>query len=288
MDFNVITPETKPALLKAMRLEKNYRFGAGYTDLILELKKQNTEGLTVINLAQLKDKNFTSIEKIASGLRIGVLTTAAGIVQDKIMEKNFPVLKEAANHLASSQIRQVATLGGNLCTASPSGDVACALVALNAECEILSVNGKLRVVPISGFFVGPRKTVLNKNEVLRSVKIPWNEKSRDISSGFIKIGTRRSMECSVVSFAYHIQVNKKGIVTQAGIAIGAAAPTIRLAEEADFFLKGKNIRAISQHEKEAFAQIVLQYASPISDIRASAWYRKEVLFNISKSIFENK
>jgi len=286
MNFEVITPKTKSELLKEMRQQKHFRFGAGYTDLIMELKKKNDEEITIINLAQMKDKQFSSIEKNSKGLRIGALVTAAEIVGDKGIEKNFLSLHQAANNLASTQIRNVATIGGNICTASPSGDIACALVALKADCEILSSKGKLRTVPVAKFFTGPRKTVLKNDEVLRSIFIPVDEKGTNVYSGFIKIGTRRSMECSVVSLAFHIQTDKNGIIRQSGIAIGSVAPTICFIEEAEHFLKGKNITGMKSSEKEAFVQIVLQYASPISDIRATAWYRKEVLFNISKSIFE--
>ena len=95
------------------------------------------------------------------------------------------------------------------------------------------------------------------------------------------------MECSVVSLAYHILTDKTGKIIHSGIAIGASAPTIRFAEQSCDFLIGKNIYRISEAEKKEFAKKILSYASPISDIRATAWYRKEVLFNISKSIFDN-
>lgn len=287
MNFEVISPETKPALLKAVKQNKNFRFGAGYTDLILDLKKQDVSGITIINLAKLKDKQFTFIEKSPAGIRIGSLVTAATLVNDPFIEKNFPVLFQAANSLASAQIRQVATLGGNLCTASPSGDIACALVALKAICEIVSSTGKQRSVPVMDFFKGPRKTILKKDEILGSVLIPVNGKNKVLLSGFIKIGTRRSMECSVVSLSYHVQTDKKGNIADCGIALGAVAPTIKFAAEACNFLKGKNISMLKNGETNQFANKVLKYASPISDVRASAWYRKEVLFNISRGLFEN-
>ena len=285
MNFAVLSPQTRPALLKAMRQNVNFRFGAGYTDLLMELKKTEPNGLLVINLAQLTDKYFLTVRRTSNFLRIGSLVTAASIVRDPYIEKQFPVLHEAANNLASAQIRQLATVGGNLCTASPSGDIACALVALESTCEILASDGSLRTVSISKFFTGPRKTVLHKNEILRSVTIPLNKKGARVRSGFIKVGTRRSMECSVVSLAYHIQDEKKGSILHAGAGIGAVAPVIMCVEEAANVLTGHNINAINEKEQEAFAQTVLQYASPITDLRASAWYRREVLHNISKSIF---
>ena len=291
MKFNVVNPVTTKELLDVISKNQdyNFKFGAGYTDLILDLKKQERDDLTVINLARLKDRKFTSIKKTEDGFRIGALFTINEIISDSILSKKmrFPVLIKAANEFASRQIRQVATVGGNLCTASPAGDVACALVALEAQCEILSTNDKLRVIPINDFFVGVKKTCLKKNEILRSVFIVSNNNNRNIYSDYIKIGTRRSMEIAIVSLAYHIEVDIDDVVTHAGIAIGSVAPTIKFAESACEYMIGKKFSSINDSESEEFATKVLEYAIPISDIRASAWYRKEVLHNICKSIFNN-
>ncbi len=288
MIFNVISPKTTEDLLTIIAEHQggNFRIGAGFTDLLLELKKHPAEESTIINLAQLSDVLFTSIVTINNGIRIGALVTANQIANNKELQQRFPVLCEAASQLASRQIRQVATVGGNLCTASPAGDIACAMVALKAQCEILSTNGTIRVIPIDDFFLDVRKTDLKPDEVLQSVTIPLNHENKKTHSGFIKVGIRRSMECAVVSLAYHIQSNQDNVITHAGISIGSAAPTIKFTESASNYLLGKKFSSIAPSESETFATKVLEYASPISDIRGSAWYRKEVLFNISKSIFE--
>jgi len=287
MDFSVITPTTKTELFSAIRKTKNFRYGAGFTDILNELKKANSVDLTIINLARIQLKEFNSIDKATGGIRIGALVTAAKITDDKTIQKKYPVLYEAALSLASSQIREVATIGGNICTASPSGDIACSLIALNAKCRILSAKGTSRTVLLSAFFLGPRKTVLKKDEILASIFIPDNLSGTELCSGFIKIGIRQSMECSVVSLAYHFERSKKGIIKQAGIAIGAVAPTIKFTTNACDFILGKNLNSLSLEEIDKFAEIVVSYASPISDVRANAWYRKEVLYNISRSILEN-
>lgn len=287
MNFNVLSPQTTEELLRLITENQNekFRFGAGYTDLLVELKKQPHEGLTVINLAQLKDDLFTVIRECQDGMQIGSLTTANQIIANFTIKRNFPVLHSAASKLASCQIRQVATVGGNMCTASPAGDISNALVALNAKCEILNSSGKIRTVPIGKFFKGVRETDVGKDEVLRSILIPYNV-TKAISSGFIKIGTRRSMECSVISLAYHIQVDSNNRITKAGVSIGSAAPTIKFTSSACEYLIGRDYSSIGKSEAEQFASIIIVYASPITDIRATAWYRREVLFNISKSIFE--
>jgi CO/xanthine dehydrogenase FAD-binding subunit len=289
MEFNVTNPKTTEELLKVIgeNQSNEFKFGAGYTDLILDLRKRSENNLIVINLARLKDRQFTSIEKTNEGIWIGALVTINEIISDSILSKGnqFQVLIKAAKEFASRQIRQVATVGGNLCTASPAGDVACALTALKAQCEILSTNGKLRVIPINDFFIDVKKTCLKKNEILRSVFITLNGNDKKTYSDYIKIGTRQSMEIAIVSLAYHIQTDRDDYITHAGIAIGSVAPTIKFAESACEYLVCKKFSSISKSESEEFAAKVLVYATPISDIRASAWYRKEVLYNISKGIF---
>jgi len=289
MDFKITSPQNRNELLQSIaRLQgSKFCFGAGYTDLLLLLKKQPVEDLTVINLAGLEDKQFRSIEMQDGGIRIGALVTANMLTEDAEIKERLPVFFEAASHHASRQIRQVATVGGNLCTASPAGDLACALVALQAQCEILSARGTVRTVPLDKFFVDVRKTDLRPDEVLSSVFIPLRNESNKIHSNFIKIGIRRSMECAVVSLACHIHVDAEDRITEVGIAIGSAAPVIKFVNAAREFLLGKRFSQMNSQTAAEFAEIVVSYASPITDIRGSAWYRKEVLYNISKSLFEN-
>ena len=286
MDFYTVSPQTTAELLEAIKQnqENHFRFGAGYTDLIPELQMQKQNNLTVINLAKLKDKDFKSIRSSKEGSRIGALATMTDVLSNESLQR-FPVLIEAVESLASVQIRSVATVGGNICTASPAGDVSCALVALDAACEILDTGGKIRTVPIAEFFTGVKTSVLKKNEILRSVLVPHRKTADRIVSGFIKIGNRNSMEIALVSFAYYILADSNGDVTSSGAAIGSVAETIKSTESACEFLMGKNIEHLTKTDKGKFADLVLEYASPISDIRASAWYRRQVLWNISRSIF---
>jgi CO/xanthine dehydrogenase FAD-binding subunit len=286
MDFNTITPHSTADLLDVIQANQgnNFRFGAGYTDLIPELQVQNEKGLIVINLAQLEDDDFTEIRAEKSGIRIGALTTMTDVLTNGNLQQ-FPVLIEAVESLASVQIRSMATVGGNICTASPAGDVSCALVALNAICEIINSEGKIRTILLAEFFTGVKTTVLKKNEILRSIFIPKLEIEIKTLSGFIKIGNRNSMEIALASLAYHLITDKSDVVIHAGVAIGSVAKTIMFTETACDFIMGINIKKLTQSDKEKFADFVLEYADPISDIRASAWYRRQVLENISRNIF---
>ena len=245
---------------------------------------QNEKGLIVINLAQLEDHDFTEIRAEKSSIRLGALTTMTDVLTNGNLQQ-FPVLIEAVESLASVQIRSMATVGGNICTASPAGDVSCALVALNAICEIINSEGKIRTISLAEFFTGVKTTVLKKNEILRSIFIPKLEIGIKTLSGFIKIGNRNSMEIALASLAYHIITDKSDLVIHAGVSIGSVAKTIMFTETACDFIMGINIKKLTQSDKEKFADLVLEYADPISDIRASAWYRRQVLENISRNIF---
>lgn len=290
MNFDVLSPKSITDWQKAMKSlkGKKVRYGAGYTDLLMELKRPEiTDDFMVLNLAQIKDSGFTHIKESSTGLTLGAMVTAHELAYNDQVDKMYPVLCQASSELASTQIRQVATIGGNMCTASPSGDMACAIMALDAECTLLASDGKKRRVAAAEFFKGVRRTCLKKDELLYSIKIPKNNTStHELHSGFIKIGTRQAMECSVVSLAYHIQLDKKGVIIQAGIAVGASAPTIFVPQKAIDLIVGKEWRKINETDKNTFAKLVVQYASPITDVRATDWYRKEVLFNISKSVLE--
>ncbi len=287
MDFEIISPKTKDELLIAIAesQDRSFRFGAGYTDLINQCKNQITEDLTIINIAQIQEESFRIISENDNNYELGTLVTASDIVNNPSIRKEFPVLHQAASSVASIQIRNIATIGGNICNASPSADMSGALVALQARCQILNANGDTREEPLVSFIRGVRRTSLQKNEILKSIRIPKNNFSV-LQSGFEKLGTRRSMEISIVFLGYHFQLSENDIIEKAGISCGAVAPVIPFADTACEFIQGKQVNALSDTEKEEFAKKVLEYASPISDIRASAWYRKEVLYNISKGIFE--
>lgn len=287
MDFEVINATTTDELLKAIadNQDNNFEIGAGYTDLIMNLKHQPVEDLTIINITQLNESSFNSIIEEDNHIVLGALVTASDLVNSNTIKNEYSVLYEAALSVASTQIRNSATVGGNICNASPSADISAALVALQANCTILNTEGKKRVEPLLSFIQGVNKTSLTRNEILQRISIPINSYP-NIKSGFEKVGTRNSMEISIVSLSYHFQYDDKGNIENAGVSCGAVAPTIPFISSACELIVGKNIYDISNSEKEEFAKRVLEYASPISDIRATAWYRKEVLFNVSKTVFD--
>lgn len=285
MEFISIKPRNLNELLQCLNAVKGYpiRYAAGCTDLMFELRKACPAELRVIHLSALEDVAFKGIETHGDAIWIGGGTCAFNIHNQHLIGLEFPVLKQAAQLLAGTQIRQVATIGGNLCTASPSGDMACALVALEAEIEVMTSEGTTFLLPIMQFFTGVRKTALKSGEFVYRIRLKRSG-HKPVKSEFIKIGTRRSMECSVVSLSTHIEVDSAGKVSRSGIALGAVAPTIRLAETAGSMLKGKVWSDARAFDGNAIADAVLECASPISDLRATAWYRSQVLRNLAELI----
>lgn len=285
MDFEVVSPKNKSELLNVINdnLDGNFRISAGFTDLYNQLKKSGSEGVTIINLTQLNEPELKSIHIGDSEIRIGTLVTAADIVDHAFIKVNFPVLHMAASKLASLQIRNVATIGGNICNVSPSGDMTAAMITLQAVCHVIDSEGNERSEPLISFIRGLKKTSLEKNEIIQYVTIPKNIHSK-IYSGYEKVGARKSMEIAIVSLGYHFQLNDEGIIQEAGISCGAVAPVIPFATDACSFLIGKKLDELSDADKNTFADLVVAYANPISDIRASAWYRTEVLKNLACAI----
>lgn len=290
MTFRVERPRTVKELLATMKAARNkpFRLIAGGTDLLLELRRSPVEALTLISLAGIADRRLCGIRHATSGTWIGARCTAAMLVDDARIAGEWPVLHQAASCLASTQIRQVATVGGNLGTASPSGDIACALMALDAECVLLSATGRERTVPVHRFFTGPRATVLRTGDLLLGVRVPVHKAgAARIHSGFVKVGTRRAMECAVVSLAHHLRIDARGNVVHAGVAFGACAPTIKVPDDACAMLRGLPIPAIDDELIARFAKAVVAHAAPITDLRATAWYRTEVLRNVSMGMLED-
>jgi len=262
--------------------ERPYRYIAGGTDVLLELRRKPDADQVLINLYKVSGWGFREISHESRSWWIGAGVTIGQLAADTGIAANFPVLHQAALHLASPQIRNLATVGGNACTASPSGDVACALVALDAVAVAIDAQGKRRRMRHDAFYLGPRKTALRSDECLLGFELEAADPSlKIVRSQYAKVGTRMSMECSVVSLASHLLADEKGCLRSCGVAIGAVAPTIRRTDDACRMLEGKIMGGISEQDVLAFADAVAACASPISDLRASAWYRDRVLRNLA-------
>ncbi len=242
------------------------RYIAGGTDLLIAMKKREAMPEHLIGLSGVA--SLKGIASDDSGVRIGSLTTLAEIERSGIIGEQYLPLKDAVDVMGSIQVRNLATIGGNLCSAVPSADTAPPLIALNASLKLVGPEGE-RTVPVETFFTGPKESVRKPQEILVEIAIP---KPDPASSGcYLKLMRRHAMDLALVGVAACLTLDSGTLVCkEARFALGAVAPTpIRLPEvEAQLVDK-----AINENVAAEAARIAGMQCRPITDIRASLDYR---------------
>jgi len=217
------------------------------------------------------------IRETQEGLFVGAAVRMTDLARSDLVKSKWDVLAQGACVVGSDQIRNRATIGGNLCTASPCADTPPALAVLEAEVILKSQSGERRV-PVQEFFTFVRKTVVQKGELVFGVIIPQSPK-RTVGV-YEKLSRRKGCDLSLVSVAALAKPQNGGYVWR--IALGAVAPTVIRAFDAEAILaKGHDIRNIQQAAEAAAVQ-----SKPISDVRASETYRKAMVRNITKRAIE--
>jgi carbon-monoxide dehydrogenase medium subunit len=256
----------KEAFSAVERTKGLTKFLAGGTNVISDIRAGTLSPKLLVDLSGLK--SLSNIKETKRTVSIGALTTISEIVKSDIMRKVAPILSCAAQQLGNTLTRNRATLGGNLADASPAADMAPPLLALEALIHMNNGQGKGRKLPLDEFFRGPNKTVLAKGEII--TKITFLKPEKSTHGSYIKLGLRDSMAISIVSLAVLLQIEKK-VCKKARIALGAVAPTPFRSYRVEKELEG---REISKKYIQEIAVLIEKEISPISDIRASAEYRK--------------
>jgi len=243
---------------------------AGGTDLLVSMKKREARPEYLINLKSIPDLNYISYA--GESLTIGALTTMHDIESSSIIRQRFPALADAAHKLGSPHIRNVGTIGGNLCNASPAAETAPSLIGLGAKAKISGIKGE-RVVPLEEFFAGPGESVLQDGEMLTEIQVPVP--SPDTRSVYLKLPARTAIDIAAVGVAVIITLDSQNKhIVDARVVLGAVAPTPIRARRAEDTMKGK---AISRQLIEEASEAAAEESKPISDVRASASYRKEMV-----------
>ncbi|WKZ48976.1 MAG: xanthine dehydrogenase family protein subunit M [Anaerolineales bacterium] len=266
--FEHFTPSSLPEALSLLA-ERNGSAAviAGGTDLLLRMKSGFAKPRAVVNLKRIPDLRGISCDS-NSGLRLGALTTLRDLTRSLQIRDLYPVLALAAGVMASEQIRSLATLGGNLCNAAPSADLAPPLIALDAEVAIVSLSGERRL-PLADFFTGPGKTVLQRGELLKEIVVPLPQGN----TVYLKHSPRAFMDIAIVGAA--VRIHKQGSqCQQARIVLGAVAPTPLRVRSGEEILEGQTL---SVERIQKAAQASAASCSPISDVRGAAWYRKRMV-----------
>lgn len=274
--MNVILPRTLKEVFAALE-QPGARILAGGTDLLVRLRSGREEAASLVGLERvaalfgIREEGGVGVGRV---LRIGAMTPHAELLEHAIVRARLPVLAQALADLGSPPIRNMGTLGGNLCTASPAGDTLPPLVVLGAEAELVCRGGTRRM-PVAEFLSGPDKTALAPGEVLAAVHVPIPCAGH--VQHFEKVGRRDALAVAVVSLAASVRIGRGGLVARASLAWGSVAPGIWRCPEAEAVLEGRRLTLTALKEAAA---IVRDRVRPISDLRASADYRREVAGNL--------
>jgi carbon-monoxide dehydrogenase medium subunit len=267
-DIKFHSPQTLAEVFILLGGLTKARVVAGGTDLFVDMKQGLLEARNVISLHKIEELN--RIEKKSKKIRIGAMVSAQEIISNSLINQYIPALSDAARSMASNQIRSMATIGGNISSAVPSADLPPPLIAAEATVE-LKCSESSREVSLSEFFQGPRETICQTGELLTFVFVPFPPPNTGIS--FQKFALREANALAVASVASRLTIKDEKI-DKAGVVLGAVAPTPVEALKASEFLSGKKS---SQSLFENAAIMAKEEAKPISDIRGSSWYRKELI-----------
>ncbi|MCL1593252.1 MAG: FAD binding domain-containing protein [Actinomycetia bacterium] len=255
------------ALALLDRYGSDARIVAGATDLLLELQRHIRTVDMLIDLSAIDD--LDGVDMSAGTVTLGPLTTHRQVVESDIVRQFGLPLAQASLEVGSAQLRNRATVVGNLVTASPANDTISALLALDAQVELASIDGD-RTVSLSDFYTGVRQTVMASNELVTAVRFP--AMSSGTSGMFAKVGLRSAQAISVVHAAVVIE-RLGGVISNARIALGSVAPTVVLADAARS-LEGS---ALTAETIERCASLASGEVTPITDGRATAAYRSHLV-----------
>ena len=270
--FEVVRPN---ALEEAIRFLREHggtaKLLAGGTDLIVRMKERSVTPKYVVDLKRIPGLEGISYDEEV-GLRIGALTTIRAVERSGWIGWRFPNLTEGAGIIGSVQVRNRATIGGNLCNAAPCADTAPPLLCLNARLKIAGPEGE-RTVPLDEFFVGPGQTVLSEDEILMEIRVPIPPLRT--GGAYTRHTIRRAMDIAVVGAGATVTLGPgDGVCDEARIVLGSVAPIPLRVRKAEEFLVG---RRLTDEVLRQAGEIAAEEARPIDDVRGSAWFRTEIV-----------
>lgn len=246
---------------------------AGGTDLTISLKQRTINPEVIIDMNHVRGE-LTGVAESRRSLKIGAMTTCTEIETNPLLRGYARALTEAASQVGTYQIRNLGTIGANLANGSPAADTAPPLIALGATIHIADKHGS-REMPVKDFITGVKKTAIRPNELITAIEIPKNDR---LKSFWMRSAKRNENVISVVSVAVaaEIRLDRFG---ESKIALGAVAPTPILAGESSAKLTGSP----TSHESiESVSRLAANESKPISDVRASAEYRRHLVYVLTK------
>lgn len=268
--FDFISPRSpEDAVARLRERGPGGRPIAGGTDLLLQIKARTARPSYVVDLSQLPELARLD-DHPNEGLYVGAAVRLRTLQLDPALPDRYRVLVDGAKLVGSIQIRNLATIGGNLCNAAPSADTAAPLIAAGATAEILGPSGARRV-PMEAFFLGPRRTVIGPDEILLGVAVP--APAARSGGAYLRHTPRNEMDIAVVGVGSTV-VLENGRCQDARIALAAVGPTPIRATSAEAELRGV---PLTDEAIERAAQLAAEEARPIDDVRGTAEFRRHLV-----------
>jgi len=260
--------------VQAVRLidaDPNAKIFAGGTDLLVQFRAGLRQPTAFVDVKQIPE--LTSITIDRDGLRLGAAASAAEICEHDELKRLWPGLVEAVALIGSTQIQGRATVGGNLCNASPAADTTCALIVNHAACVIAGPKGE-RTVPVEQFCTAPGQTILVRGELLVAIRVP--RPAARTSDAYLRLIPRTEMDIAVAGAGVSVTLDASGVCTAARVAIAAVAPTALLVADAARALIGSRLHPLDHVALERAADASTAAARPISDKRGTTAYRRSM------------
>ncbi|MCP4980956.1 MAG: xanthine dehydrogenase family protein subunit M [Gammaproteobacteria bacterium] len=273
--FDLYQPQSLGDALQVLAKSDEMQPLAGATNLVPDLRGKRETCRSFISLKALDDLRY--INREGDRVTVGACTTISDILRDSAMETDAPALYAAAGIFAGTMVRNAATIGGNICCGSPSADTVPALLTLGAEVTLSSASGE-RTVPLDEFYVDYKKSVKRADELLTSVS--WSIPAGNSVNLFYKLARRKGDAITVTGVAVMIAA-QGGVCCSARIALGSVGPTVFRARAAEDLLTGK---ALDEGLIEQAARTAADQCAPIDDIRASAGYRLQTAFSLTRRL----
>jgi len=277
--FEYFAPERlEEALLILSEKGRGACVMAGGTDLVMKMKRGLLKPATIIGLNRIKELNKIDFNA-KKGLTIGATALIAEVASHPDIKRRYPAIAYAAGVMANVQIRNMGTVAGNLCNAAPSADNASTLMAMGAEVTLTSMEGD-RHIPVERFFRGPGMTVIEPGEIMTSIFVPIPP-SRSGAS-YKRISARGKVDIAAVCVGVMVTMENE-TCKEVRIVLGAVAPVPLRAIKTEKILKGKRI---TQELIKKAGEQASRESRPISDVRASAEYRKKMVSALTRRALE--
>jgi carbon-monoxide dehydrogenase medium subunit len=274
--FEYLQAATLPEAISLLGRYEGVRVVAGGTDVLMRWRQGVWNPPYLLNIKPIPGLDGVRFG-VETGLGLGALVRVRTLELNPIIREHYPALMQAATTFAGVQIRHLATVGGNVCNASPAGDTLPALVAYGAECRLIGPQGE-RTMPLHSFLLGPGRTALQPAELLVELRLPPQQ--AHTGALYIKHSPRSAMDIAAVGVAALVVLEgDSDVCREARIALGAVAPTVLRAAAAEALLRGQQLT--SELLQEAAGAAMLE-ARPIDDLRSTAQHRQAIVASLTR------